>query len=75
MHLGPEQVGVKLQAAIPEGALETELGIVGALGTDQQRIGACHRRGRYRQVDPTGLLAMGQGGVAEKILGKAITQV
>ncbi|MNJ46411.1 hypothetical protein D3C77_415390 [compost metagenome] len=75
MHLGPEQVGIELQAAIPEGALEAQLGIVGALGANQQRVGTGHWRGRHRQVDPAGLLAMGQGGVTQQIVGKAITQV
>ncbi|MCY1426071.1 hypothetical protein D9M71_418810 [compost metagenome] len=75
VDLGPEQVGIELQATVPQGALETELGVIGALGADQQRVGAGNRCRAYRQIDPAGLFAMGQGGVCEQVVGDAVAEV
>ncbi|CAI8760338.1 hypothetical protein EMIT0196P_150106 [Pseudomonas chlororaphis] len=75
VDLGPEQVGVELQALVPQGALETQFGVVGALGADQQRVGPGGGRRADGQVDPAGFLAVGQGRVAQQIVGEAVAEV
>ncbi|SST12567.1 Uncharacterised protein [Acinetobacter baumannii] len=71
---GPEQVAVEDQAVVEEGGLQPQLGIVGALGANQQRVGTGAGSAGHGQVDAAGFLAVGQRGVAQNLVAEAVAE-